>query len=68
MQEQVQPEPKGVTRRSFVGLAAAGIAGAIAVAAAGNKNPIGRIFGKKTSGPVSSVGNGSMFTPRDPQP
>jgi len=50
-------------------MAAAGIAGAIAVVAAGNKNPIGRIFGKKPSAnSKSGGGGGSMFTPRDPQP
>ncbi|MBT4514529.1 MAG: hypothetical protein HOC77_05495 [Chloroflexi bacterium] len=64
LQEQVQPEQKGVSRRGFVGAAAAGLAGAIAVAAAGSKNPIGKIFGKKTSG-GSKIGGGSMFTPRD---
>ncbi|MDP6822910.1 MAG: hypothetical protein QF554_06420 [Dehalococcoidia bacterium] len=67
LQEQAQPEQQGVTRRSFAGLAAAGIAGAIAVVAAGDKNPIGRIFGKKPSA-GSKSGGGSMFTPRDPQP
>ena len=67
MPEQTKPQSKGVTRRSFVGLAAAGIAGAIAVAAAGSKNPIGRVFGKKrTIGSISE--GGSMFTQRDPQP
>ncbi|HJM53822.1 MAG TPA: hypothetical protein QGI07_07375 [Dehalococcoidia bacterium] len=68
MQEQVQPEQQGVTRRSFVGLAAAGIAGVIGAAAAGNKNPIGRLFGKKRTIRSNSGSAGSMFTPRDPQP
>lgn len=68
MQEQVQPEQKGVTRRSFVGIAAAGVAGAIAVAAAGSKNPFGRLFGKKRRASSSSPGAGSMFRPRDPRP
>ncbi|MCH7906375.1 MAG: hypothetical protein IIB26_03000 [Chloroflexi bacterium] len=67
MQEQVQPEQAGVTRRSFMGLAAAGIAGAIAVAAAGSRNPIGRLLGKK-SRTSPAGGSGSLFTPRDPRP
>jgi len=67
LQEQVQPEQKAVSRRGFIGVAAAGLAGVIAVAAAGNRNPIGKIFGKKTSG-GSKIGGGSMFKPRDPQP
>ncbi|MDA1257336.1 MAG: hypothetical protein O3C10_05765 [Chloroflexi bacterium] len=68
MQEQVQPVPEGVTRRKFAGIAAAGIAGAIAVAAAGSKNPLGRLFGKKAGASPSSSGGGSLFTPRDPRP
>jgi len=67
LQEQVQPEQKGVTRRSFVGLAVAGIAGAIAVAASGSRSPIGRLFGKKSQS-SSTGGSGSMFTPRNPRP